>query len=277
MDMNGKGAHAAQADGIVRGWRWRRRDGLALLEAAVGPYAFAFTSRAGGVSAAPFDSLNMGRSTGDRSDDVTENRRRLFDALGIDPGRVSMAHQVHGADLARVDTPTGGLVASDPPRVDALLTTRDDIALMLQYADCVPVFLAHPGGRGVALAHAGWRGLAAGVVGVAVGALAATAGDAPGAIWAAVAPCIGPSYQVDEAVMVPMRARFAWADAYRGPDGVLDMAGAVHAALVEAGVRPQQILTTGERTESPAFFSHRVSGGRTGRMAGVAWRPTQIG
>jgi polyphenol oxidase len=251
---------------VVAPWRWRRRVGLVLLEARLGPAALAFTSREGGVSAEPFQSLNLGGSVGDREESVAENRRRLLSALGLAEGQVRSVHQVHGA---RVLEATAQALAP-ASEADGLVTTVPGLALLLRFADCVPVFLAAAGRRpGVALAHAGWRGLAAGVVEAAVARLGRETGSEAQAMLAAIGPAIGPSYQVDEPVMAQLRARYGGVDRLRGQDGVLDMTGAVREALLGAGLLTSSILETSERTESPAFFSHRASGGRTGRMAGV--------
>lgn len=260
-------------DPVIEPWRWRRRGGLVLLDARIGPARLHFTSRFGGVSDAPFDSLNLGRSVPDRPENVTENRRRLFEALQMDPQRVALAQLVHGAQAAVVGraglAPRGGLRPADGPTVDALVTDDPSVSLMMTFADCVPVFLVAPAAPACALAHAGWRGLAAGVLATATAALGRTAGTGPDGIWAAIGPCIGPSYQVDEPVMQRMRARYAWADRLQNTEGVFDMAGASRAALLEAGIAADRIVMTVERTESPAFFSHRSEHGRTGRMAGL--------
>ncbi len=248
-------------------WRWVRRAGLALLEARVGPARAYFTSRVGGVSLPPFDSLNVGGGLGDREADVVENRRRLLLALELGEEAARSVRQVHGCEVWPVGP---GPAPAEPPEADAMVTARADLALLMRYADCVPVYLAVVAPRpAVGLAHAGWRGLAAGVVEAAVSALCGEAGASPEAVVAAIGPSIGASYQVDETVMAKMRARYAWADGCQDASGVFDMTGAVRRALTDAGVASASIVETSERTESPAFFSHRASGGRTGRMAAV--------
>lgn len=260
------GANTTGAGVAAEPWHWVRRRGLRLLEARLGPASLFFTSRVGGVSAAPFDTLNLGAGLGDRDDDVAENRRRLLAALDLSEGQVRHTRQVHGTAVVVAGT----VPWTEPPAADGLVTSEPGLALLLRYADCVPVFLAAPGPRPTAaLAHAGWRGLADGVVGAAVATLCREAGAGPGAVLAAIGPAIGTSYRVDEPVMARMRARHAWADALQADDGVFDMTGAVRRALDDAGVAAGQIVETSERTESPAFFSHRASGGRTGRMAAV--------
>jgi hypothetical protein len=252
----------------IEPWRWQRREDLVFLAARLGPARLAFSSRAGGVSPAPFASLNLGGGLGDDDANVARNRERLLRGLGLGGRPVHGARQVHGAHAIVV----GEGAPAVAPEADALVTRVPSAVLLLRFADCVPVFLAAPGPvAAVALAHAGWRGLAAGVVEAAVDALTRTAGASEASLVAAIGPAIGPSYEVDEPVMAALRGRYAQADRWWGADGVLDMTRGVREALLGRGLDRVHIVETAERTESPAFFSHRASGGRTGRMAGVIW------
>jgi hypothetical protein len=117
----------------------------------------AFALRTGGVSAAPFDSLNLGAHVGDAPEAVEENRRRLRQRLRL-PAEPVWLQQVHGVVVADLDR-------DGAPRVaDAAVTRREDRVCVIQVADCIPVLLAARDGSAVAAAHAGWRGLAAGVL-----------------------------------------------------------------------------------------------------------------
>ncbi|WP_199835259.1 polyphenol oxidase family protein, partial [Streptomyces scabiei] len=113
---------------------------------------FAFTDRWGGVSAAPYEQLNLGGAVGDDAGAVTANRELAAKSLGLEPDRVVWMNQVHGADVAVVDGPWG---AGDLPSVDAVVTTRRGLALAVLTADCVPVLLADPVAGVAAAAHAG--------------------------------------------------------------------------------------------------------------------------
>ena len=151
------------------------------------------STREGGVSAPPFDSLNLRPATlpGDAVDEpaaVAENQRRFAAALGAEP--VWLA-QVHGADVVRL---TRADLAPDAGihRADASITTEPGVACVVQVADCLPVLLCDRGGRAVGAAHAGWRGLAAGVLERSVSALCDAAGVPPGHLLAWLGPCIGP-------------------------------------------------------------------------------------
>jgi polyphenol oxidase len=121
------------------------------------------TTRAGGVSAAPFDSLNLGRSAGDDPAAVDENRRRFETALGVPARYLSQVHGTRVARLTHADTSSR--------EADASITTEPGVACTMMVADCLPVLFAAPQARGVGAAHAGWRGLAGGVLEATVAAL----------------------------------------------------------------------------------------------------------
>src|SRR5690349_12073013 len=123
----------------------------------------AFSTRRGGVSPAPYDSLNLGKSTDDDPGHVAENRSRLLAVLGVAPDRLATAGQVHGADVTRVHAP------GHHPACDALFTTEAGVALAVTTADCMSILYTSP--RGVAAAHSGWRGTAAGMPVAALTAL----------------------------------------------------------------------------------------------------------
>ena len=144
------------------------------------------STRQGGVSAAPWDSLNLGTAVGDDPAAVAENRRRFAAALGASP---VWLQQVHGSTVLRLESRH---VDAEPSLADAAWTDVPGLACTVQVADCLPVLMAAPDGRAVAAAHAGWRGLAAGVVEAALGALCEGCGCAPEDVAAWLGPCIGP-------------------------------------------------------------------------------------
>ena len=164
---------------------WLRPDWVAAGAASL------MTTRNGGVSAAPFDSMNVRTAVGDDPACVAENRRRLAAALTAAAGRAVDAvylDQMHGARVVRL-TRTD-LARGEPWQADASITTEHGIACTAQVADCLPVLFAAPGGVGAA--HAGWRGLAAGVLESTVAALCAATGCEPAQLQAWLGPCIGP-------------------------------------------------------------------------------------
>jgi copper oxidase (laccase) domain-containing protein len=151
---------------------WRESNGVCWLEADLGGARVAFSTRGGGVSEPPYDSLNLGLLTEDADEAVAENRRRLAAALGFAPEQVVFARQVHGTRLLRHPREEGVVEA------DGHVVTEPGLAPLVFTADCLPVALHGPGG--LAMVHAGWRGLAGGIVGEAaeeVGATCAGRGD----------------------------------------------------------------------------------------------------
>ncbi len=240
--------------------RWRERDGVRWLEADLPGAQAAFSARLGGVSEGPFESLNLGRLTDDRSDAVRENRRRLAAAVGIDPELVLIGRQVHAAEVARHDGPTapGGYAnpAAGLREVDGHATAHPDLAPLVFVADCLPVALAGPGG--VAMIHCGWRGLAAGIVQRGVEEVRARA--------AAVGPGIGPCcYQVGDEVLSAFAALGPGLAAGR----MLDLRQTARRLLERAGVESIEISESCTSCRPELFFSHRRDGARTGRQAGL--------
>ncbi|MGB7588092.1 MAG: polyphenol oxidase family protein [Solirubrobacterales bacterium] len=241
---------------------WREAGGLRWLEARLPGAQVAFSTRVGGVSGAPFDSLNLGVLTDDDRDLVLENRRRLAAAIGLAVDRVVIGRQVHAAELALHGGPQqpgpfvqpGGAI----PAVDGHVTVERDLPLLVFVADCLPVALSGPGG--VAMLHCGWRGLAAGIIARGVEATSATT--------AAIGPGIGPCcYEVGKEVL---KALGDAGDA--AGSTTVDLAAVAKRRLKSAGV--QDIQTAGLCTscEAELFFSHRRDAGRTGRQAGLVWR-----
>lgn len=242
---------------------WRDRDGVRWLEADLGGGRAAFAARQGGVSEAPFDSLNLGILTGDRRARVSENRSRLAAALGLDPRDVLMGRQVHGSGLAhhdaRQDPGPYATPGSPLPEVDGHATREPGLAPLVLVADCLPVALS--GGRGVAILHCGWRGLAAGIIARGV--------EAVGARAAAIGPGIGPCcYEVGEEVL----ARFAPLGAGVARGRMLNLAEVARRQLRQAGVEDVEVAGACTSCEPGLFFSHRRDGERSGRQAGLVWR-----
>ncbi|WP_030203546.1 peptidoglycan editing factor PgeF [Streptomyces sp. NRRL S-87] len=228
---------------------------------------FAFTDRWGGVSAVPYEELNLGGAVGDDPAAVRENRARAARSLGLAPEGVVWMNQVHGRDVAVVDGPW----ADGPvPAVDAVVTTRPGLALAVLTADCTPVLLADPVAGVAAAAHAGRPGLVAGVVPAVVEAMAALGAD-PVRITARTGPAVcGRCYEVPAdmreavAAVVPQ----AYAETSWGTPAV-DVVAGVHAQLVALGVRDlaRSAVCT---LESPDHYSYRRDR-TTGRLAGYVW------
>jgi purine-nucleoside/S-methyl-5'-thioadenosine phosphorylase / adenosine deaminase len=221
-----------------------------------------FSTRQGGVSESPYDTLNLGILTGDERGAVVENRRRLADRVGVPPERVAMGWQVHGAEVREWEEPVASRFAdpdADLARVDGHTTTAEGLALLVLVADCLPVALS--GGGRVAMLHCGWRGLAAGIVERAVG-------EFDGQPAAAVGPGIGACcYEVGEEVL----------EAFADLDGVaegrmLDLRAVARAKLERCGIGQPREVDLCTSCNPDLFFSHRRDGPETGRQAGVVVR-----
>lgn len=224
-----------------------------------------FTTRTGGVSAAPFDSLNLSFSSGDDPVRVKQNRARVMSALDL-PEPPRWLKQIHGTRVVDAE------LASRGPEADASISKRPGEVLAIMTADCIPLLICHRGGGRVAAAHAGWRGLAAGVVESTLAALEAE----PSALLAWLGPGIGP-----EAFEVGPEVRDAFLDRDPGAgccfrsgksDRLLaDLYLLTRRRLERAGVNA---VFGGEHctfSDPTRFFSYRRQGKRSGRMSAFIW------
>ncbi len=239
----------------------------------------AFSTRQGGVSRAPFATLNLGTSVGDDPQAVEENRRRFFGTFGIQPSQVVRVKQVHGDGVLVVDETLVArrgfprLLLDERYEYDALVTNLPDLALVVSTADCLPLLIHDPVRGAVAAVHAGWRSTAKRIAARALLAMAAAYGTKPGDCRVAIGPGIrGCCYEVDAAVTDAVRAALpAWEEhavASRPGHVRLDLGGVNRALLERAGVRPDRIGDVGLCTacRRDLFFSHRAEKARTGRM-----------
>ncbi len=224
------------------------------------------TTRAGGVSAAPFDSFNLGDHVGDDPAAVAANRARLASATGLGPDRLVWMNQVHGDRVAVVDGPRDSPI----DQTDALITTVPRLAMVVVTADCVPVLMADARAGVVAAVHAGRVGAQHGVVARALEGMLA-AGAQVDDISVLLGPAVsGPNYEVPaamadevEAALPGSRTRTA-----AGTPG-LDLRAGIARQLKELGV---EAIDTDPRCTAadPNLFSHRRDG-RTGRLASLVW------
>lgn len=239
-----------------------------LHEAAPGVVA-AFTPRTGGVSEAPFASLNLSVSTGDDEAHVKENRRRALAPLGFTPDAMAIAGQVHGTRVQAARAP--GFFAA----TDGLVTDTPGVLLSFTAADCAIVLLADPVAGVVGGCHAGWRGAAGGIVAETVQQLAVL-GAEPSRCRAYVSPCISVEhFEVGEEVA----AQFDAAHVHRPPGAprpFVDLKGALQHQLTAAGLAADAVEVAPQCTfaATDTFFSHRAEHGETGRMmAFIGMRP----
>ena len=222
-----------------------------------GPYEVAFSTRVGGVSKGPFESLNLGRLTADEPGNADENRRRLCDSIGVRADDLAMNRQVHGATVNRARAGARGQPG------DGLWTDERNVPMLKFTADCLPIALARRNGRpGLALLHAGRMGLLEGVVEAGVAAL-----DGP--VAAIIGPGIGPCcYEVGEEIAASYRFRFG---AHVVCGGHLDLWTAADQSLRSAGVRSVERLDLCTACNPDRFFSHRRDAGVTGRQGVIGY------
>lgn len=239
-----------------------------------------FSTRAGGVSPQPWDSLNLGGGVGDDPDRVRTNRSRFAASAGLTADRVVWMRQVHGTTVLRVDGPESlrnndspvGDTAAEIAEADGVLTTTPGVGLAVLVADCIPILAADPVAGVIAAVHAGRRGAAGGIALRALDAMV-LAGATPERIdvWLGPAIC-GDCYEVPtdlrdevEADLPGSAATTGW-----GSPG-LDLRAGVARQLSAAGVGAVRVDSRCTRMDFE-LFSHR-RGAPTGRLAGLIWMP----
>ncbi len=225
------------------------------------------TTRLGGLSESPYDSLNLGLHVGDDEHDVRNNRRKLQTAAGF-PSEPCWLNQVHGINVCRFDPDQ----AQPDNKADASWTDVSGKVIAVVTADCLPVVIANESETAVAVAHAGWRGLVAGVLQRTCQQFAAS-----DRLHAWLGPAIGPlAFEVGsevQAAFVDVNADNQNAFTPQQAEGkyLADIYQLARIELARCGVTA---VTGGEcctHTEANRFFSHRRDGARTGRMATFAW------
>jgi hypothetical protein len=220
------------------------------------------TTRLGGVSERPYDTLNLGIAVGDRPEAVAENRARLSALL---PAAPRWLRQVHGNTVVEADTVTA------PVEADGAFTRTPGVVCVVQMADCMPVLFAADDGSVVAAAHAGWRGLAAGVLENTIASMDID----PGRLHAWLGPAIGPSrFEVGDEVRQAFLAQSPEASAAFVPHApgkwLADLFLLARQRLGRAGVRHVTASGLCTMSDSTRFFSHRRDR-VSGRMAALVW------
>jgi YfiH family protein len=221
--------------------------------------AHGFFGRQGGISEGPFDSLNCALTTGDRPEDIAENRRRAVATLGLPPEALVSTYQVHSAEVVEVDTPWA---PDTRPKADAMVTRRPGIVLGILTADCAPVLFADAQAGIIGAAHAGWRGARLGVAEATVAAMRKLGAD-PARIEAVIGPCIaqasyevGPEFPGPFLAEHPGNARFFRLGVREGRH-MFDLAGYVEHRLTRLGLRSVERLDRDTCAEADRFFSYR--------------------
>jgi len=220
------------------------------------------STRHGGVSIFPYNSLNLGGSTKDDTDHVIENNKRFFSSLGIDFDAVAKSHQVHGEEI---------LVVTKPGRFegyDALITNIAGIQLSVTIADCTPILIFDPVKKAIAAIHAGWRGTVQKITYKTVQLLRTEYGSDPADCLAFVGTCIDEcSFEVGEEVAENFKSVHKRWDSEKNKFFV-DLKSANRDQLIEAGVRSGNIEISPFSTviNNDDYFSYRKENGLTGRL-----------
>ncbi len=219
-----------------------------------------YSTRVGGVSPVPFESLNLGKKTRDDSVNVEKNRDIFFGALGIDKTHCVFPGQVHSDTIQIVNK--AGIVKN----CDALITREKNLFLTIQTADCFPVFLYDPRNKIAAIVHSGWRGTARNIVGKTIMKMDGN----PSVMLAGIGPGVQQScYQVDDKTAAHFDRK------YLQPDGEshfkLDILAAIIDQITAAGVPAGNIEADRDCTHcrSDLYYSYRRDGENSGRMMGV--------
>ena len=232
--------------------------------------AVAVTTRHGGVSDPPYDTLNLGLHVGDRPEGVAVNRARAAAGFGVGLETMVFAQQVHGTAASLVgpaDRGRGTAAEDDAvPATDILVTTAPDVTLVMLVADCLPIALVDPAARVLAAVHAGWRGTAAGAVAAAVLAMERR-GARPERLRAFLGPAVAPDrYQVGAEVCRGLACAVrpdALDAAVTRPDGPghwqVDLVAANRQQLVRSGLRATHIADCGLTTADESLFSDRAT------------------
>ncbi len=234
--------------------------------AVLGVDAF-ITTRQGGVSAAPYDSLNVGLHVGDVDDHVIENRQRVADALSTSLDQMVFADQIHGARIATVSQEEAGrgarFIENALSATDGLITQEAHLPLALLVADCCPIILVEPQRHLLAVIHAGWRGTAAGITRSAVSEIEMLGGSSE-LIRVVIGPSIDPTrYEVGDEVVAGLThdldsSLIDFVDT-SSPRAHVDLALANRAQLLASGVADEAITLVPHHTDDERFFSDRTA------------------
>jgi len=235
------------------------------------------STRHGGVSPTPWNTLNFSVTRGDTPQRVQQNRVRLAAALGVDPAVVVRGRQVHGTGVAKVDWNDAG---SWHDGTDGLITDAVGLPLAWVFADCVPVLLYDGVRHVLGGCHAGWRGTVNGAATATLWAMQAAYDTNPADVQACIGPSVGPdTYEVGPGVVEMAHAKLTGAARFflypKGADHNphFDLWQANAYQLIEAGVPATQVEISGIDTAQNThdFFSHRAEQGRCGLFAMMAW------
>ena len=238
----------------------------------------AFTTRLGGVSPAPFDSLNLSMHRGDTAENVAENFRRLAKAVDFDLQKLVLTRQTHSDIIRRVTAEDArGLDHHTYPECDGLITNEPGVALWVFTADCTPVLLHDPVTGAVGAVHAGWRGTAAKIAAKAVEAMEREFGCKPENIRAAIGPniaqcCFQTDADVPQAMLAAVGSRAEEHIRFKGGKYYVNLKEINRLILRDAGVQNIEISDACTACSPALFWSHRRTGKQRGSQGAVIVR-----
>lgn len=230
-------------------------------------------TRLGGISQAPWGSLNVGKTVGDDPNAIEENYRRVFSALELDGDKACSVWQVHSADTIIVDKPHPE--RSWIEKADGMVTDKPNVPLVMRFADCVPIVFHDPVRQVIGMAHAGWRGTVQGAASSVVKMMVEQFQSNPADIIAGIGPSIGPDrYQVGDEVVQAVQDYYGTLDGlitYSADDNTpyLNLWAANTLDLQRAGVQQIEVAGICTASNTDEFFSHRAENGKTGRFVAV--------
>ena len=237
------------------------------------------STRLGGVSRAPYQSLNLGLHVGDDSVCVEKNRRLFCNAVGVNSEAVVAAEQIHGDKIAVITHEQAGKGAFSYKEAiagtDALVTNVPGVPLLLCYADCVPVCIVDPVQEAIGVIHAGWKGTVSKIVQKTLAVMGTQYGTKADNCLVGIGPSIGPCcYQVNETVLNPLKNTFPnWIDLVKNMQTgtFLNLWEANRCQLIDVGVHEERVVVSQVCTacNTSIFFSHRREAGATGRMGAL--------
>jgi polyphenol oxidase len=227
-------------------------------------------TRAGGVSPAPWNSLNLGGLSGDSRENIIENRKRIFSCFDLPVDSIFDVWQVHGNSIICAENPRP--LDKDHEKADAIFTNKLNITLFMRFADCVPLFFYDPKKQVIGLAHAGRIGTINRIAADCVKKMKENYGTAPDDIVACIGPSIGPDhYEVKEDVIQQLQVAFENYEEfiYQSKDGriFLDLWKTNQYVLSEVGVKKIEVAKICTACATNDWYSHRAENGQTGRFA----------
>ena len=226
-------------------------------------------SRKGGVSPAPWNSMNLGGTVGDSPENVKENLSRLLNASGYSPTRLVQVRQIHSSKVVKAESPEDAIREGD-----AIITDKSGLLLLMRFADCVPILFHDPEHQAIAIAHAGWKGTLDGVVSEVIREMETHFGTYPDQVSVGIGPSIGPDhYRIRDDVIEKTKVAFPgnYDQVLSEEDGVvkLDLWKANEIHLRNMGVNKIDIAGMCTGCDPLNWYSHRVENGLTGRFATV--------